>query len=228
MNAAADNASDNSASTAASGTDLGVSPGQTTLPSADKIIYSGGVSIETRTFDDALTGLTKLVADSGGFVENSSVTGASYDNTGAQRGYRTASYKVRIPAEKFAAVSDGLKALGSVTSSQTQADNITMQYTDTQAHLDALKAQEARLLELLAKAQSMSPTDLPGTGMTRTAVVLEFTMPMAASSAMMPAIVSAGVSPGMAIMSRPTEHTQVMASSFSIVSRPALAAAIMP
>ena len=155
MNAAADSVSDNSASTAASGTDLGVSPGQTTLPSADKIIYSGGVSIETRTFDDALTGLTKLVADSGGFVENSSVTGASYDNTGAQRGYRTASYKVRIPAEKFAAVSDGLKALGSVTSSQTQADNITMQYTDTQAHLDALKAQEARLLELLAKAQSM-------------------------------------------------------------------------
>lgn len=154
-NAAADSASDSSASTAASGTDLSASPGQTTLPSADKIIYSGGVSIETRTFDDALAGLTKLVADSGGFVENSSVTGASYDDTGAQRGYRTANYTVRIPAEKFAAVSDGLKALGSVTSSQTQADNITMQYTDTQAHLDALKTQESRLLELLAKAQSM-------------------------------------------------------------------------
>ena len=54
------------------------------------------------------------------------------------------------------------------------------------------------------------------------------TMPMAASSAMMAAMVSAGVSPGTAIMSRPTEHTQVIASSLSRHSTPLLAAAIMP
>ena len=41
-------------------------------------------------------------------------------------------------------------------------------------------------------------------------------------------IVSALVSPGTAIMSRPTEHTQVIASSLSIVSVPHSAAAIMP
>ncbi|MGI5977882.1 MAG: DUF4349 domain-containing protein [Oscillospiraceae bacterium] len=136
-------------------TDLALTGGQTVLPSADKIIFSGRVLIETRRFDDALAELTKLVADSGGFVENSSVYGASYDETGAQRGYRSADYTIRIPAEKFFSVSDRLKALGNVTSTQTQADNITMQYTDAQAHLDALKVQEARLLDLLAKAQSM-------------------------------------------------------------------------
>ena len=43
-----------------------------------------------------------------------------------------------------------------------------------------------------------------------------------------PEIVEAGVSPGIAIMSRPTEQTQVMASSFSMVSAPAFAAVIMP
>ena len=59
-------------------------------------------------------------------------------------------------------------------------------------------------------------------------MVLLFTMPMAASSAMMAEMVSAGVSPGTAIMSRPTEQTQVMASSLSTHSAPALAAAIMP
>jgi len=51
---------------------------------------------------------------------------------------------------------------------------------------------------------------------------------MAHSSAMMPAIVSAVVSPGTAIMSRPTEHTAVIASSFSMVSAPDSAARIMP
>ena len=65
-------------------------------------------------------------------------------------------------------------------------------------------------------------------GITRTAVVLLLMTPMAISSAMMPAMVSTGVSPGMAIMSRPTEHTQVMASSFSSESAPASTAAIMP
>ena len=45
-------------------------------------------------------------------------------------------------------------------------------------------------------------------------------MPTAASSAMMAEMVSALVSPGTPIMSRPTEHTQVMASSLSMVRVP--------
>ena len=64
-------------------------------------------------------------------------------------------------------------------------------------------------------------------GITRTAVVFWLTIPMAASSAIMPEMVAAEVSPGMAIMSRPTEHTQVMASSFSMVRQPEEAASIM-
>ena len=64
--------------------------------------------------------------------------------------------------------------------------------------------------------------------MMRTAVVLLLTMPTAASSAMMAEMVSAVVSPGTAIMSSPTEHTQVMASSLSRVRVPLRAAAIMP
>ena len=56
--------------------------------------------------------------------------------------------------------------------------------------------------------------------MSRTAVVLLLIMPIAASSAMIAAIVSAGVSPGIAIMSRPTEQTAVIASSLSMVMKP--------
>ena len=65
-------------------------------------------------------------------------------------------------------------------------------------------------------------------GITRTAVVLLLIMPMAHSSAMIPQMASTLVSPGMAIISRPTEHTQVMASSFSSESAPVSAARIMP
>ena len=65
------------------------------------------------------------------------------------------------------------------------------------------------------------------TGMTLTAVVFWLTIPMAISSAMIPAMVVAGTSPGMAIISNPTEHTQVMASSFSSVRAPSSAASAM-
>ena len=64
--------------------------------------------------------------------------------------------------------------------------------------------------------------------MTRTAVVLLLTMPIAASSAMIAEMVEAGVSPGMAIMSSPTEQTQVIASSLSREILPAVADSIMP
>ncbi len=62
----------------------------------------------------------------------------------------------------------------------------------------------------------------------RTAVVFLLIIPMAASSAMMALRVEAGVSPGTAIMSSPTEQTQVMASSLSRVRTPSSAARIMP
>ena len=61
-----------------------------------------------------------------------------------------------------------------------------------------------------------------------TAVVFWLTMPIAASSAIIPEIVEAEVEPGTAIMSRPTEHTHVIASSFSMVRAPAFTASIIP
>ena len=65
-------------------------------------------------------------------------------------------------------------------------------------------------------------------GMTLTAVVLELIMPIAASSAIRAEITSGVVSPGMTIISKPTEQTAVIASSFSMQRAPDFAASIMP
>ena len=75
---------------------------------------------------------------------------------------------------------------------------------------------------------ALSPTPLPITGIRRTALVFWFTIPIAISSAMIPEIVYSDVSPGMAIISNPTEQTQVIASSFSSVRAPAPTASIIP
>ena len=61
-----------------------------------------------------------------------------------------------------------------------------------------------------------------------TTELLELNIPIAASSAIIAEIVSAETSPGTAIISRPTEHTQVIASNLSNVRTPFLVASIIP
>src|ERR1044072_5603692 len=75
---------------------------------------------------------------------------------------------------------------------------------------------------------TISPTSRPGTGMIRTAVVLLFMTPIASSSAMIAAIVSADVDPGTATLSMATEQTLVQASSSASDNAPTCAASIMP
>src|SRR5437764_15455805 len=98
-----------------------------------------------------------------------------------------------------------------------------------------MKSEESNLLTGMMGAlpnrppySTISPTSPPGTGMMRTAVVLLFITPMAISSAMIAAIVSAEVDPGTATMSMPAEQTLVQASNFSSDNAPAVAASIIP
>ncbi|MFB0921327.1 MAG: DUF4349 domain-containing protein [Oscillospiraceae bacterium] len=128
----------------------------TELPPADKIIYTGYATLETLDFDKTMTDLQQLITACGGFVQSSNVTGGDYSSIyGGNAVSRTADYTIRIPVDKFKSVTDSLKNLGNVVSSSTNADNITMQYTDTQSRLDAYKTEETRLLELLAKASTV-------------------------------------------------------------------------
>ena len=130
--------------------------GVSEMPASDKIIYSGSATIETMEFDKTIEALSKLVSDNGGFVESSSVTGNDYySQQNNYESYRSAQYVFRIPVDKFKPLMDGLDTLGNVPYSSTNAENITMQYTDTASRLEAAQTKETRLLELLSKASSM-------------------------------------------------------------------------
>jgi len=73
-----------------------------------------------------------------------------------------------------------------------------------------------------------SPAFLPIAGITRTAVVFLLIIPIAASSAIIAEIVSELTFPGSAIISKPTEQTQVIASSLSRVKAPTSTAFTIP
>lgn len=140
----------------ASHTDLSPAPGESVALSSEKIIYSGSAELETMDFDAALAGLEALLADTGGFVQSSSVNGTDfYTQHGGGRSLRTAEFVLRIPAERFSGFQESLKTLGNLPYSSTNAENISMQYSDTESRLNAAKIKEERLLLLLSQATSM-------------------------------------------------------------------------
>lgn len=125
--------------------------------SAEKIIYTANVVLETKEFDSAVAALDKAVEDIGGFVENSEISGdSSYDTDGTVHiRNRRAYYTVRVPAGKLDAFLAQTGGMGNVISNSKSAQNVASQYTDYEARLTSLNTQETRLLELIAQADSI-------------------------------------------------------------------------
>ena len=123
----------------------------------DKIIYSANATIETTAFDDTVSKLEALIAQYGGFIESSSISGNNYYHS--SHGYassRSAEYRVRIPSRDFGTVMNSLSTLGNVPYCNTYTENITSQYYDVQARLNACLTQEQTLLEMMSKAEKVS------------------------------------------------------------------------
>lgn len=122
----------------------------------DKIIYSADSTVETLEFEDTLSKLDALIKDYDAWVESSSINGANY-TSGAKlsTSRRSAYYSIRIPSARFNELMSSLSTLGNVPYTHTYTENVTAQYYDTAARLEALETQEARLLEMMEKAETV-------------------------------------------------------------------------
>lgn len=124
------------------------------LPANRKFILNYSATLQTLEFDKAVSGLESMVSNAGGYIESSSRHGSGAVDYG--RVYaRSASYTLRIPADKAGQMVGSLSQIGSVVESSQSRDDVTDYYYDTEAHLKTLRAQEERLLELLAEADSV-------------------------------------------------------------------------
>lgn len=116
-----------------------------------KIIVSRDISMETLEFDKAVKGITNDILSSGGYIENSQISGRGIGSSNYIQN-RIAYISARIPKDKFGSISDGVEKYGVIVNTQTQSQNVTSQYIDTEARVKTLKIQEERLLELLKKS----------------------------------------------------------------------------
>ena len=116
-----------------------------------KIIKRVNVVSETKSFDSTLSAIEVEVAALGGYVQSSNVYGRIYEKYSDRR----ATFTLRIPAENLDSFMNTVGSLVNITNKTTNVDDITETYTDIESRLNALKVEEARLLELLSKGESL-------------------------------------------------------------------------
>ena len=114
-----------------------------------KVIKTGTINLQTKTFDQAVQGIMDKVTDIGGFIQNSSIEG---NDLYAKHNRRYASLSVRIPNTEFDKFMNESDQFGNVTSKSVQGEDVTDQYMDTEIRLETLEIQAARLKELLKQA----------------------------------------------------------------------------
>ena len=118
-----------------------------------KLIRSASMTLETLHFDQTIADVTALVSRLGGYMESTRIEGesaySSYSNE------RSAEFIARVPVSSFDTVQEELAQFGSVRERSENAEDVTDQYYDVQAELDALKIQQERLLTMMEQADKM-------------------------------------------------------------------------
>ena len=127
--------------------------GSTALPENRKWVITVNMDAETEDLDGLMAGLDAEIAALGGYVEDQEIyNGSSY----ASRRHRNANLTVRVPADRVTDFTQAVSGIANVVSTNISRDDITLKYVDTESRVTALKTEEARLLELLAQAETMS------------------------------------------------------------------------
>lgn len=127
--------------------------GTSSLPEGRKWIVTINLDVETEDLDSLLQQLDSEIISLEGYVEDQNIhNGSNY----ASRRYRSANLTVRIPADRAEQFTGSVSGLANVTSQNLNREDITLQYVATSSRVTALETEEARLLELLAEAETMA------------------------------------------------------------------------
>ena len=125
-----------------------VSDNKVDIKTNKKLILTSHMTLETQDMNTLLDSLLQKVSKYGGYIQSSTMSTSSSPN-------RSYDASIRIPAENYSAFLEELKGEGNTTYYSEETKDITDSYTDIQARLTSLKAQEAKVLEFYDRAESL-------------------------------------------------------------------------
>ena len=122
-----------------------------------KIIRTFTVYGETKTYDNALAEINTSIAAFGGYISESRVTGASYNQYGSYG--RTAYFVIRIPAENLDAFISQIGGALNITSSASTQQDVSEAYYSIEARMKTLETERESLLAMMASIDTAKDYD---------------------------------------------------------------------
>lgn len=115
------------------------------------IIYTGDMALVVKDTQDAISAITQLATENGGYISGSNL----YQSGDVPRG----SITLRVPAELYQNTLAGLRAMAvRVERESSNSQDVTEEYTDLQARKTNLEYTEAALQELLEERRRTGNT----------------------------------------------------------------------
>ena len=115
-----------------------------------KLIKTVNMSAETTEFDTLVADVRAKTESAGGYVENSDI-GGNYGMDMTRYAYLV----LRIPADQLDNFVNGLKDTTNVRSFSENTEDVTLQYTDLDTHIKALREELDALFSMMEQATSM-------------------------------------------------------------------------
>ena len=109
------------------------------------------MDVETLRYNDVIMSVRAQTIALGGYSESSSEYG-----TGEEKDLRTASLVIRVPSEYLDELIGAFGGYCTVLSQSEYTEDVTLQYTDIESHIEALRAEQSTLLELLADTSDVN------------------------------------------------------------------------
>jgi len=124
-------------------------PGSTVPGISTRVVKTGSVDLEVKsgTLGGTIDQLDSLAAGLGGFVASSQTSEGGPSPTG--------DLTLRVPAARFEQLLTEVRSMGRPISVTTGGQDVTAQYVDLQARIDALEATRQQFLQILAKAEQI-------------------------------------------------------------------------
>jgi len=117
-----------------------------------KLIKTVRMNAETEDLDTLLAQIDTRITELNGYVEARQV----YNGNANSSRSRYADLTVRIPVASLNQFVNHVSDVSNIVSSSEDTQDVTLSYVATESHIKALKTEETRLLELLAKAENMN------------------------------------------------------------------------
>lgn len=128
-------------------------------PDARKLVYTGSVSIDTTEYDRTVADIRDLIARYDCLIAEAQETDSDTSWRDPDRGAsaRRFDWTLRVPSDRFDELMTGIGAVhGHINSRSQSASDLTKTYRDNETEIAALQVQEARLLQFMEEAQSVS------------------------------------------------------------------------